>query len=101
MLKKATCNQVINRLVGWNTALGRPSDTAFEYSTKISFTTAGETWIEGTFDEAGLGLAMFQGLPLGLNLVQLQVNGVQVSFLPIKRKSDGDFMVADMQKVFV
>lgn len=33
----------------------------------------------GTFDEAGLGLAFFEKLPLGLNLVQVQVNGVQVS----------------------
>lgn len=60
--------------------MGQPSATLFEYSIKISSSEESETWLEGTFDDTGHGMAIFSHLPLGLNLIQLHVNGIQVRY---------------------
>lgn len=75
--------QVVNNLVEWNANHGLPQTTSFRYSD--SFKTAEDNaddreaiWKTGTFNASGRGLAMLQQLPLGFNLVQIEVNGEQV-----------------------
>lgn len=81
---------MVNNLVEWSAVQGLPQTASFRYSDSISSQTSAEDhqreaiWKTGTFDSFGQGLAEFDQLPLGLNLVQIEVNGEQVtSYCPI------------------